>query len=88
MIIERLEDWPKEDFSLIFGGTSGVESAALEDGPSSMSTFRDFGRGQVMRVTHCANNDLLVPSDRNVLTFVRRFLLHDTGPGGAASTDS
>ena len=69
-------------------GPKRTESAAPEDGPCSMSTFRDLGRGQVMRVTHCASNGLLAPCDRNVLTFVGRFLLHGTGPGGAASTST
>ena len=69
-------------------GPKRTESAALEDGPSLMSTFRDLGRGQVMCITHCASNGLLAPCDRNVFTFVGQFLLHVTGPGGAASTST
>ena len=34
------------------------------------------------RATHCASDSLLAPFDLNLLTFVRRFLVHSTGPGG------
>lgn len=76
---------------MIFGAASGVERTALEDGPGSMSELRDFGRGQVVnnsipindgRVTHRTSDGLLAPFDLNLLTLVRQFLLHSTGPGG------
>ena len=73
---------------MIFGTASGVERAALGDEPGSTSELRDFGRGQVMRVTHCASNGSVAPCDHNMLTFLRRLLLHGTGPGKAASTGS
>ena len=34
------------------------------------------------RTTHCASDGLLAPFDLNLLTLVRRFLVHSTGPGG------
>lgn len=77
----------------MFGAASGVERAALEDKPGSTSELRDFEGEQAMnnsiprpensgRVTHCASDGLLTPFDLNLLTFVRRFLLHSTGSGG------
>ena len=92
-IVEKLDDQPEEDFPLRLGAASGVGRAALEDGPGSRSELRDFWgkcKGDFERPytnkqrweeAHGASNGLVAPFDLNLLAFVRRFLLHGTGPG-------
>ena len=45
-IVEKLDDQPEEVFPLRFGAASGVERAALKDGPGSRSELRDFVKGK------------------------------------------